>query len=204
MKKFTLLVAALAISTLASAQLFFSTNLAFHSESAAETHAFEFAPSVGYTFDSWEFGAGFSWDHYKDAESYFEVGAYARYYAVEITDKLSLFVDCCPTFGWTYEELSPLEATAAYKYDKKTALGVSIYPGLYYQITDHFGIDVTLDLLNINYTFEKSTPCNDSKKVNSDEEVNKNHVFNFGGVATSYSNYYEGGNTVSVGFTYCF
>lgn len=197
----------MAFSSLASAQFTFSTNLAYHKETEPESSYFEFAPSVGYTFDnSMEFGLYCTFAKFSDIDDpYLGFGGYARWYALDLTDNLSLFVDCNVYHSWMYEENegNEEEPTPEYSLDKSTYTGVSLVPGLCYQISDHFSLDLMLNLANITWELDKSIPCNSDKKADM-KNATENSIFHFGGYATSYNNAEDIDNLVSVGVSYNF
>ena len=95
------------------------------------------------------------------------------------------------------------EPTPEYSLDKSTYTGVSLVPGLCYQISDHFSLDLMLNLANITWELDKSIPCNSDKKADM-KNATENGIFHFGGYATSYNNAEDIDNLVSVGVSYNF
>lgn len=174
MKKIALLVAAMAVSSLASAQFTISGsfNLSNYSENYRlndgngkydgnyqdkNTFDWEFTPSIGYMFEDYEVGINLnvanytvtsrntSDELYDTKDLTWGIGAYGRHY-FGLTDRLSVFTELSADFALTKYVEDDVDNYAADK-----TFDITLTPGLCYDINDHWSLESYFNFLGLGW-----------------------------------------------------
>lgn len=127
MKKVLFMVAFLATSMIASAQIYVGGSVGFNKtdNNGAKTTTYTIAPEVGYTLnDSWSFGAVFEYSDMDNDLDNYSVNPYARYTFYR-AGAFSMFVDGTAKVG---------------KINDETGWGVGAKPGIAYSLNEKFSI----------------------------------------------------------------
>lgn len=184
-KSVLILTAVFGISSLASAQGFFiggslgfgsnsykyqnynSTSGSFDDEkTSTDKGSFSFAPTVGYTLnDDWEISATFKFRTDKDKlddeyyapekDKTFGVALSGRRY-FELSDKFNWYVDASLYFSKESDEefsksMGKIEGYTNYTKD----FGLYIVPGIDYEISDHWSVDMDFNFISLGYGIRK-------------------------------------------------
>lgn len=166
--------------------------------------SFEITPSFGYELDEWEVGLelGFGHSTYKsrnyttgnlDKDKAFSIAPslYGRR-NFSLTEKIKLFAEC--SMGLHFEKATdPNE-----DYDKTTAFYISLYPGMSYQLTDQFVLEVFFSYPGLDFQTSKTSYYDNSYNLVAD------------GSSRTYlrlrplGGYRDFVNGINFGLSYCF
>lgn len=174
-----------------------------------KSHSLEIVPSIGYKFnDNMQAGLKFGIVYNKntnfnalayaaDKEDYtsvsgtsFEIAPYFRYYFAQ-AGKFNFFAEATVDLGFMphskthfFDNFGPVAIdTVVESNTKYMAFGISIVPGVNYQLNDHFSIDCYIDLLSLNYQMTKATTFVDlttPAATASNETIDVRNDFYFG------------------------
>lgn len=166
--------------------------------------SFEITPSFGYELDDWEVGVELGIGHstYKsrnyatgdlDVDKSFSVApsVYGRR-NFSLTEKIKLFAEC--SMGLVFEK----ETDPTDDYDKTTSFYISLYPGMSYQLTESFILEVFFSYPELDFQTSR-TSCYDS---NDDLVANgSTRTYTRLRPLGSYRDFING---ISFGLSYCF
>lgn len=208
MKKTLLFAAAMAVSCFANAQFFVGGEFNFTSgtnntrlfdgdkfdgsEMDDGASSFYFAPYVGTAIgEDWEVGVGIGIGTEVEKEKdYFTgeientkacllgLGAYARRY-FSLGERLSWYVDAGVEFDRSLSE-------AGAGYVKGHDMSLYMNPGFYFDINDHWGLDIAINYLCLSWDHEWQSDLDNDKKICADggysQELNFGASTNFGSI----------------------
>ena len=208
MKKTLLFAAAMAVSCFANAQFFVGGEFDFGSSSnntrlldgdkfdgskmADGASSFYFAPYIGTAVgEDYEVGVGvsFGFDNSKEKnffnnefeeekEKFIGAGAYVRRY-FSIGDRLSWYIDA----GAVYDRSLADDDSG---YFKTQNLTLYMNPGFYYDITEHWGIDLAVNYLSLCWENTWGSVLDEDKKPCLNGVYNQEFTFganaNFGSI----------------------
>ena len=141
MKKLFFLVAFLAISMFASAQIYVGGGIGFNKtdDNGEKTTTYKIAPEVGYKLnDNWAFGLVLEYSDFDNDVCQYGIQPYARYTFYK-NGAFSAFADGC--FAYIKAENGGFDAKG---------WGIGIEPGIAYNLSDNFSIIAHFG--NLGYT----------------------------------------------------
>lgn len=224
MKKIALLVAAMAVSSLASAQLTLSGSFNAHNDSYnnrlndgdgkydgnylyQNDLSWEFAPSIGYIFEDYEAGVNLYLGNdittrrniednlYDSKDLNWGLGVYGRRY-FGLTDNLSVFAELSADFSMTKSTIEDND-----NYDKYKFFDLTLTPGLSYDLNEHWSLESYFNFLGIVWNNTWSDSYDKDGKFIGDGDYESNFDF-------SVTSYLDSAlrllATISFGITYTF
>ncbi len=224
MKKIALLVAAMAVSSLASAQFCISGKFGIINDSQntrllngdkfdgnyQDRNDFEwaFAPCIGYLFEDYEVGVSLSLGSYTATRRHilsdnlydqttasWGLGAYGRYY-FGLTDRLSFFSEVDINFS---SDKYTVEGED--DYSKSKFLTAYLVPGLSFDINEHWSVESYFSFLNLSWNNEWENSYDEDGKLNSDGTYGSE--FNFA-ITSGLDSVMDLLNQISIGVCYTF
>lgn len=179
MKKSLLIMAMAAFAVQASAQFTVSVSVDIDNDSRSRlinnggkyddsrlnnlSSDWQITPSVGYELDEWEVGLELGLSHYAfttrnyttgDLDKDVTFGVYPSVYGrrfFPVTDRFKLFAECSLGMGYLKD------TDAIGDYSKSVSVYLSMYPGMTYELTDHFAIEAFFSYPELDLGFVKTS-----------------------------------------------
>jgi len=223
MKKLFILIAAAAMSTAANAQWFIGGGFKFNKstdkflefdgdklgdpEKTGSIGNYQFAPYFGYSFENWEVGAGFGIGSLKTETDNGNGGfdesnvknrsayVYARRY-FPLAGNFSWFVDGGVGYSRGMYDMTPDCKL------KDSSFSIGFTPGIYWQISEHWGVDLAIEYFDLSYEVSRLTTVDSDGEVIGDAESASE--FNFAGNTDfgSLKDIFD--EALSISVCYCF
>jgi len=223
MKKLFILIAAVTMSMAAKAQWFIGGSFKFNKstdnsllfdgdklgdpEKTGSLGTYQFAPYFGYSFEDWEVGGGFGIGKLAtetdNGNGGFDesnvknqlVYAYVRRY-FPLAGNFSWFVD------GGVEYIHGMYEMGSNIFLKESGLSVGFTPGIFWQISEHWGVDLSIEYFNLSYDVSRLTSVDSDRKVIGNAESTSE--FNFTGNTDfgSLKDIFD--EALSISVCYCF